>query len=240
MIRFKTPFLFVMSVLLCMSEGFAQSNDEKGSRIILGSSASKASFHVYNPAFLAKKIYTDTLQAINETPEQLMCSLISARSQVWVNYNTLGGEVKAEKRTPAYFEKYNQMDKESNFYELKAKYEFTANGSDYAIVKFYIHFQGMPKPLSACYQLQKLGKRWYYTSADFTADLVVLIMRFDENLLNKVMVGKITGDKPTDDLIKKVHDQNGLNLNKLNKEFKQWYESNDTKKLSYFVDKNAW
>ena len=52
-----------------------QAQNDDGVRIILKSSVGKlqsSSFYIYEPPFIAKGIYRDTVEAVNKYPEQLI------------------------------------------------------------------------------------------------------------------------------------------------------------------------
>lgn len=62
----------LFNFLACIT-AFSQNLEiDKGSRVLLSTSKglSDISFHVYNPAFLAKAVYRDTIEAVNRFPEQ--------------------------------------------------------------------------------------------------------------------------------------------------------------------------
>jgi len=104
----------------------------KGSRVLLSTSKglSDISFYVYNPPFLAKAIYGDTIEAANRFPEQLMSSIISTLNQKWINYNTSGGGARAEKKEQKYFDFIRLMDKDKNYFELRSKMSFSLGATE--------------------------------------------------------------------------------------------------------------
>lgn len=228
--------LFVLPTLL-----FGQDYKYQGSRVILSTNntGSSTSFYVYNPGYLAKAIYKDTLDAKNTFPEQLMESLISANNQKWIDYNTLGGMLNSKKYDKAYFNARNKMNKTKTFLELKAKYIFTFQGNEMAIIKYFYNSPDN-KPTSGAYVLQKLGERWFYTSTSFTSDLALVIMRFQEEKLALILKGEKTGNAKIDEVILRLKDANGfISTAKLVNEFNNWY-TNNLEILNYFKDANTW
>jgi hypothetical protein len=109
-----------------------------------------------------------------------------------------------------------------------------------AMIKFFFHTEKLPKAYSGVTVMQKVGSQWYQTSPVFTSQLSMLMMRFDSEKLGKIIKAKLSGDKLIDNLIKQTKAENGIDLDKLIKEFNRWYSDNDEEKLDYFIDKDAW
>ncbi len=229
-------------LLTLITHVFANAQEYKyqGARIILATNeTNQSSMYVYSPPFQAKAIFKDTLAATNLYPEQLMESIISANSQEWIDYNTLGGEERSKKYDKKYFEKRSALDKEKTFLELKSKYTFIFEGNEMAIIKYYYNSQDN-KPISGAYVMQKLNNRWFYTSTAFTSDLAFVIMRFQDEKLAQILSGQKTDDAIINDVINKIKDKNGnIRTDKLVNEFNNWY-TNNSKLLNYFKDPNAW
>lgn len=157
-------FLLFITCTICYSQ-----NTQLGSRIILSTNnVSETNFYVYNPSFKANVIYANINEAKNTYPEELMSSVLSANTQEWVNYNTLGGEKNADKKDKSFFEKIKKYNKEKTYFELQAKLDFIADGNEMAIVKFYFHQQDKEKPVAGALVMQKNGKKWKLTSKPYT------------------------------------------------------------------------
>jgi hypothetical protein len=238
----KVKIIFLFTILICIETLGQSSMIDKGSRVLLSTSKglNTVSFYVYNPPFAAKSIYKDTIQAVNKYPEQLMSSVISTLSQEWMDYNTLGGKQKSEKKQKKYFDFISSMDKDQNYFELRSKLMFTLNNDEFAITKFYFHSIELAKPQSGSYVLQKVNGRWYTTSNPATSDLALMIMRFQESKLFSILTMKKDGNKNMDDLITLASVNGTVSLDLLIKEFSRWYSDNETQKLDYFIDQNAW
>jgi len=169
-----------------------------------------------------------------------MSSVISTLNQSWINYNTLGGAEKADKKEQKYFDYIKTMGRDKNYFELKSKLNFTLNGLDYSIIKFYFHSQELARPQSGSYVMQKKGNRWYLTSNTNTTSIALMTMRFQEAKYLVLLQANLTGDKLMDDLIKRVTPNGALDFTLLYKEFSSWYTNNDSQKIEYFIDKNSW
>jgi len=230
----------VLSVVMFLAS-YPVFSQSKTTPLILGSnSITDVTFHIYDPPFRAKPQYRDSTEALNEYPEQLMSSIMSASTQQWVNYNTLGGYKEAEKMKPEDLAARASMNRENNYFELISKLSFKANGSDMAIVKFFLHLEALPVPYAGVTVMQKAANRWYKTSTTFTSPLALFMMRFDEQKLALVLKNERTGEKPLDDLLSKVENGNTVDLDKLVQEFNRWYSENDRANLDFFIDKRAW
>ena len=218
----------------------SQAQNENNYLILDGNDIDKIHFHIYNPSLLAKPIYKNLNEVSNSTPELLMSSIMSETSQEWVNYNTWGGSVNAEKTKEEIFSFRKTMNPDSNYFELVSKLSFQANGLDMALVKFYLHSDQLPMAFSGVKVMQAFEGRWYATSTPFTTDLAIMFMRFQSPKLIKVLKGEKTGDTMIDELIKKVKRNGSIDLNLLIIEFQQWYQLDDKEKLNYFIDPKAW
>ena len=238
--RSKTTFI---SVFLCIIFFMSYSQDVKfqGDRVLLGNQSSMQDlvFSLYKPTLQAKMIYRYQSEAKNESPETLISSIMSASSQEWVDYNTLGGAQKSKKILKEALERTKNADREKVFFELTSKMNFKANGSEMCIIKFFIHSDGLPKPFSGTYLFQKIGSRWYHTATPWATNLMIMMMSFDDNKLATLLKGQPTGEKLMDELIKKVNNKI-FDLNKLYQEYDSWCANKDAIKKDYFLDKNTW
>ncbi|RUA34501.1 MAG: hypothetical protein DSY77_05050 [Bacteroidetes bacterium] len=216
--------------------------DNKGSRIILSvtQGIENASFHVYEPPFQAKAIYSDTTEAVNEYPEQLMSSIMSATNQPWVEYNVLGGAESGEQKSNRHFDFISTMNRDSNYFELRSKLMFSEGSREFAIIKFYLHTEDISEDQSGAFVMQKVGDRWYRTATSFTTNIAVMVMRFKAPLLQQILGGQLTGDSQVDTMIQQVGNNGVVDINQLYALFAAWYENNDTANLDYFIDENAW
>jgi hypothetical protein len=108
---------FALLILVLSQYGlFAQS---KSVSLIVGNGhLSSANFFMYDPSLIIKGTYSDTTQALNIYPEQLMNSILSASSQKWIDYNTLGGSKEASKVSSSDLEFKKVMDRDKNYFKL--------------------------------------------------------------------------------------------------------------------------
>lgn len=83
--------LFLLLLLFLTISIYSQ-NNKLGYPVTLIAEGNQnnAAFMVYSPPLKIKALYTDSLQAKNQLPEELIMSVLSANSQEWINYNYLG------------------------------------------------------------------------------------------------------------------------------------------------------
>jgi hypothetical protein len=232
----KNNLLFSLLILICHTV-WAQNSE---SNLILGySETQEMYFHEYTPALKIKADYTDIGQATNQYPEQLIQSILSARNQTWVDYNTLGGPEKSSKLSPAHFDRVSSMNKDLNYFELMHKMTFNLGNISTAVIKFYF-YQENEKPLSGCYVMQFVDGRWQKTSHPSLSVLSIAFMRFKTEVIRDVITGRTTEDAILK-LRGRVTNNGSLDLTKLEKEFSSWYSpTKDTNKLKLFTDPKAW
>jgi hypothetical protein len=238
----KTTVLFLLFMTKMLLINAQTSSSFQGDRVMLGNQSSMQNlvFSKYEPAYKAKMLYKSQSEAKNETPESLVSSIISASSQDWVDYNTLGGSEKSRKIDKEALKRATTADREKVYFELTSKMNFRANGSEMCIIKFFIHSDGLPKPFSGTYLFQKNGSRWYHTATPWATNLMIMMMSFDDSKLATLLKGKPIGEPLMDELMKKVFQDNTFNLEILYKEYDSWYANKDEKRKNYFLDKNTW
>ena len=207
---------YIITVLICLLFSFSYSQEKDlGTRIMLNANGvSNTSYYVYSPPFIAKAIYSSIKEAKNEFPEQTMSSILSATSQEWVNYNTLGGVKNAEIKSASDFEETEKIDKEKTFFELQAKLEFDANGSKMSIIKFYFHKEGKEKPIAGALVFQKVDGTWKKTATPYTTNMSMALMVFKSDVMNRLLLGDGTNELEKK-VIKNVSDKDGFSFNKL-------------------------
>lgn len=178
--------LFILTI--CIFKLEAQENVELGTRIILNTNSfSNAAYHEYKPFFKATAIYQNLEEVTNEYPEQLMSSILCASSQDWENYNTLGGEETAEKKSEKEFADLRKINIKKTYFELHSKLTFTVNDSEMAIIKFYLYEEHIDKPVAGALVMKKVEGRWYKTSTPYTTNLAMILTIFKADVLGRVL-----------------------------------------------------
>jgi hypothetical protein len=212
---------------------------EKYQNLIIGKEEEvELSFQKYD-SLIIKKEYTKLEDVSNNTPENLLKSILSATSQEWVDYNTLGGNLKSTKRNADYFKKIEQMNKDKNYIQLVHKVTFLIDNVPTEIIKFYFK-QENAEQTSGCYVLQKINNRWYKVSNSTTANLSIMIMRLKTEILVELFSGKFSNPKIRE-VYNMIYSNKILDLRKFEKIFFSWYsptKNNDI--LNLFIDSKTW
>nr|WP_294931177.1 hypothetical protein [uncultured Flavobacterium sp.] len=230
----KQIIILILLIIFC-KKVYAQ-ND---SNLNLGiEQESELSFQVYD-SLIIKKEYVKLEEVKNDTPENLMKSILSANSQEWIDYNTLGGSSRSTKRKEDYFVKIKQMSINKNYIKLIHKVSFFINNTPTEIIKFYFK-QENAKEVSGCYVLQKVDNRWYKVSNTTTSNLSIIIMRLKTDILIELFSGK-TSNVLTKELYDTINLNGYIDLSKLESIFFSWYSPiKKNEKLNLFIDSKTW
>ncbi len=203
--KYKLIF-FLLANFYCFGQ-----DDMKGRILLNGNSTSIANYYIYNPTFKAKIIFNSINQVKNDYPEELMSSIISASSQEWEDMNTLGGALESDKKTESEFLKVTKLDKNLTYFELLAKLEFVANGSEMAVIKFNLHQEKQEKPIVGCLVLQKENGKWKKTSKPSTTNISTVLLVFKGDVLGRIIKNKGINEIENK-IIKLVYDNDGVNF----------------------------
>jgi hypothetical protein len=229
---------FIFIFVLILHKSIAQ--DVEGSRVILMNQGFKnATFYLYKPAFAAKAIFKKLEEVNNQYPEELMSSILSVNTQGWENFNTLGGENEAELKDDAFFESINRMNREKNFFDLRCKLAYEANGEHFAIIKFYL-FRENTEPICGAYAMQKIENRWYKTSTNLTTTLAFLLMQFNEEKLDLLFQQNGKTSPEINQVLLKIIEGKKISLPKLIAFSNTWKDSKYQNLADFFYDKNSW
>ena len=200
---------------------------------------SEVSFYAYEPRLKIEADYKKMGEAVNEYPEQLVQSILSASNQEWVYYNTLGGEEKANKKEQSHFDRIKSMVRDKNYFELVHKLSIDVGGIPTAIIKIFTHLEDSPV-LSGAFVMQKVDGRWQKTSHPALSTLSIIVMR----MKTEVLEGIVLRDSEDPDIMaisERVNTDSGLDLNALEEEFASWYSPEiDERKIALFKDPETW
>lgn len=178
-------------------------------------SISEVRYIIYSPPFKAKKIFKDTVEAKNNSPEQLMSSIMSATNQAWVNYNTKGGALMADQKDETYFNSVIHSDTSATYSELLSKLEFTYYDRQIAVVKFHLYLEGNNEPLAGSTIMEKVDiNSWKVISEPSLTPISMALMIFKKDVIYNLLY-----NKPENDIeirvLEDVYTKLGLNFNKL-------------------------
>jgi hypothetical protein len=209
----------------------------KESDVILFNSAYQTvRYHVYEPPLKIQALYSDTTQAVNQFPEQVLMSMISARNQDWVNYNYLNKQ--GDEKPASHFRQVERMNKENNYFEAISKYEFTYSGNPAVFIKYYLRFEEQEKPMGAFKVMQKINGKWYIAPIPNFINVPYMLYWFKEERMQELLSGAQTGNQLTDQLIAATRDPNGsLDFEKLSEEFRKMYlGGTNSERFNSFID----
>lgn len=191
-------------------------------------------FHVYSPKLIVKKAFSSLKQVKNLYPEELLQSELSAVNQEWVNFNY----GKVHEKSASHFDSVKTLNIDKNFYELICKLQYIYNKEKYAILKFYLVFEGLEEPIGVWRTMKFKEGRWVITSNEFTTDLGMLICSFDSEKLKLLLLNEASNEEQINELKDKIYDNGILNLEKLLKEFNNWIEKGLKREKVFFLDPN--
>lgn len=234
--------LFVLCLLLSSKNLRAQEkNPYQGYEVLWSVNPPKnTTFYVYDPPFKAKAIYYSMDEVTNEYPEQLMSSSLSVDNQKWYDANMLPSSGLRELQKQEVFDRAREMNRDSIYYELSCKLEFTYQGETMCLMKFYIHLSHKESYAGAVV-MQRQNGRWYETVTPFTTSLALVMIQIKTEYLQQIFEGKPTKDKYVDDLIKKIQLADGsISTARLIKESNGWRENKQTDIINYFKDPKSW
>ena len=222
---FKKWLFLILIPFFCFSQ-------QKEVKIILKSKQLKnCSYQLYKPTVTVKMIYKDTTEALNKTSEQLMTSLISAKNQEWVNYNSFGGKEKSTPFNETEFEEALKYKKE-NYFELLAKLEFSVDSAKYSVVKFNYFKAKIKKPIMGSILMIYSKDRWFQTFDFKFNSLSMMMLVFKEDILERILTGN--GQNELENNLLKLVYNNGLNIEDL---FKQNFNQ---EQKNYYINPLNW
>lgn len=231
----KNVLLFSLIILL-YNKVYSQKDYQN---LILGKEEETELFVQVYDSLIIKKDYVKLEEAKNDTPENLLKSIFSATTQEWIDYNTLGGSSKSNKRKEDYFKRIKQMDKDKNYIKLIHKVSFIIDNIPTEIIKFYFK-QENTKEVSGCYVLQKVNNRWYKASSSTTSNLSIIIMRIRTDALIGLFLGKTSNSK-IKEVYNEIYSKGFIDLSKLENVFFSWYTPiKNNEMLNLFIDSKTW
>lgn len=198
--KISKNFLFV-GILICLISKTAHCQSVK---IILKNSSKllNGKYHIYEPILKIQARYKDTTEAKNETPEELMTSIVSSNSKLWEKYNAA------------------EFDENESYtfvkgieYELLSKLEFEIDSLPMAIIKFKLIKPDEVKKIVGVAIIKKNSKRWKTTSSYYVNRLSIAFLVFRENIMQNLIL-----KNPKNNIEKKLLEKcysNGLDIEKL-------------------------
>ncbi|MBX9851386.1 MAG: hypothetical protein K2X86_06460 [Cytophagaceae bacterium] len=232
----------ILAILLLSVSQIILAQDYKGDRVILSitTDINNVNFYPYTPSFKAKAIYKDTSEVTNNSPEELMMSVLSSTSYSWDKLNELKPSGSKSKQ---HYDAVAKMNRDKNYFELIHKFEFMHNGNPTVLMKFYLIKEKVTAPIVGVTAMTRLGNKWYVIAIPPGWDeKALLIMRFKSDKLLKILNGTKDGEPLMVELIEQSRSSTGgLDFDKLVKIYSSWYgEVKNQKMIDYFTDTNSW
>lgn len=228
--------VFLVLLIFSFSELLAQ----KGSRINLSNgSINTSKLVVYKEGYVIKSIDRKITEVLNNCPEQLLQSVLSASSQEWIDYNTYGGNTNSDKKSEKHFNAVKSMNRDSTYFEPNHSFYYEIGGVTYCIVKYYIHLGYSKNPVSAVICMLEDRGRWYVVKNIVSGPITMMFMRFKTDKLSDLFFNP-EKDEMLNALYKKVAVNNKIDIDKLAVEYNSWYEVGNENLKKYFIDEKAW
>lgn len=240
----KKIIILLLIIKTCNAQksvDFDRTDDFLGNGTFLyNDSFSNLKMNIYSPEIKIQKKYKKMENVKNQTPEELVLSIVSANTQEWIDFNTWGGAAESVKVPEDILKGISTSDIEKNYVLISSSIDFNANDEQYIILRIKIISEELSKPILGTYLLKKDKDRWYKTSNAWATDLTILFLAFQEEKLYSILNGKKTGEPLMDSLIEKVYQDNVLDMNTLFSIFDSWYTKPNVKMKEYFLDNKAW
>ncbi|RSC93664.1 hypothetical protein [Tenacibaculum singaporense] len=199
----------IVATLLCNSILFSQEQHINCAKnLLINQNTKNLRVLKYQKGFLAKKINSFS-KVTNNTPEELMSSILSASTLDWYNYNR---EEKKEK-TSQDFNYIKQIPSDKYFFELLYKITFEANGFEYAVIKYYLH--NNDEVVGFAESMKKIEEKWVTTSESEISQLLFFMIMIDTEYISKIFKKQETNNKALNLIISNNIKQDKLNVNGL-------------------------
>jgi len=162
-------------------------------------------------------------EVTNTTPENLLSSVISASNLDWYNFNNEG----KKEKTNQDFEAIKKTDSKDYFLELLYKVHFQANGSEYAIVKYYLHDKNK-ELLGYADAMKKMDNKWVIISETEVSQLMFFMIMIDTKYIDAIFNNKESDNITLNKIIIANRVNNSINLNNVLNELEEKLSSNNT------------
>lgn len=229
---------FIILLVVLSSQAYGQ--EQLGARLkVTYEKTEDVKFYIYDAKFIVKAIDQQPSDQDLSCPELLLQSILSTTSQTWFDFNTYGGSSNSEKKKESYFAKIKSMNKETNYFELVHKLEFSIDGVKYCAVKYFITMEGAKEPIAAMTMMVLDQGRWYKTK-DYIFSLGALsFLKIKSDKLSDLLYNS-SKDAVLTDVKAKVVEGNAINFSKLSMEMNNWYNNKNEKYIQYFIDEKVW
>jgi len=228
--------LLILIVFVHSSVSAQESNATKKS--IVSERSKNMSLYIYEPTLVLKRIYNTVEEAKFSYPEELMISILSCTDELWNEKNHHPNFPVRPKRVEHY-SKVKQSDIDVIYFELDYKLSYSYNGSDFAMIKYFIHSDESEKPASAMKVLEKYNGSWV-VSNNFKTFTPIVLMRIDKYKLKNIL-NLDASDQLITELLPDIMKNGAVDLDLLAIEFSKWYEEPvNEDSINHFKDPRTW
>ncbi len=219
----------IISTFLLFSIKLSYSQDQQtdcANNLLINQSVQNFKILKYKEGTLAKKKGAFS-QVSNNTPEELMSSIISATSDEWYNFN----REKKKKKINQDFNYIKNISPDLYYAKLLYKVSFEANGVDYALIKY--HLQDNNKPLLGYAESMKsINGKWVTSSESEISEFLFFMIMIDTKYIDHIFKGTKSDNPKLNDIIKSNTFNKEVNLNGVLKELQAILNSEPEKMKS--------
>lgn len=180
-------------------------------------------------------VYTNVSQVKNQTPEELMSSILCANTQEWVNFN----EIEPSKLSKEKASQINNANRLKNYFDLLQKIEFDANGTTYALIKFRLTIENSPKPMNLTETMALKNNHWMRVTESSLTSLIFMTGMTEINYLNHLFDGKETGNVTFDKFLEESKKNNQVDLNKYIKATESFATKEGIIKMQFMLESDV-
>ena len=184
-------------------------------------------YEKYNENYIVRK-YDSFSQVVNSTEEELMRSVLSASDLNWYNFNL---EEKV-KETSQDFNYIKMASADAYYSTLVSKVNFIANGTEYAVVKYHLHYNGEIYGFAEA--MKKNDNKWVTTKDYQVSQLLLFMGMVDITYIDAIVNNKQTDNAELNRIIGENTKNNNLDLNAIIFSLQKGLDQND--KLTSILD----
>lgn len=234
----KILLIIITSILFSLNV-FGQNNEIEVS--VIDEGVTNVKYLLYTPQYKAFGILKSQDEALNQTPESLAESIMSANNQEWVNHNQHDG--KGKEKSDRFFARVKSRNPQKTFSSLEAKLSFDYDGYRYALIKFRINLEHYKnRQVTGCYLFVYDRGRWYVTShlKDY-GWLLFTLAEINPKALEALLKKETSISPHVASFLGKITIENQISLKLLYEEYsKLSYDKNRDSTYKYFSEDMGW
>lgn len=162
----------------------------------------------------------------NNSPEDLMISVLSSSNMEWYNFNK---EKKTEK-TNQDFKYISKINPNDYYTKLKYKIVFEANGTEYSIIKYVLYDK--KKEYGFAESMKKINNKWYTTTDSGITNFVFFMGMIDVKYIEAIFNNSKSDSPLLNKIITQSQENGKINLSKILTEIQNSLGKNDIEIIS--------